>query len=467
MSTAADKYRAHLARDEPYAMTADATSRTCFLQSLDNPLYDERVYNSGSNRLRAIEAASSCDPQHSPLPYLVDDDGLPCLELLLSDAFAAPGCFAAASARSPASPTTTTIRGSKKKKKAATALSKKRKDGMTLPKKRKGATKRRATSFKSDRATKSARREDGARAAAKKQKRPVRCVEARTSNRDKDDDTRNNNDNSADNSTNRDASLFAGAAMEPAAAYTWAPPPPRDHTEDGQRNASAYAAMLARPMLARVLPRAAMTLPVTWYQPPCPSSSQHSPPPVRLYRRSAAAAALASLCHAMRINVAVDAPLDRAIGAVLSIPHALADSRRPHDPEAVTRVGWVALMGNHDRSSLAKDITPLWAGRAASLTSSGLDIVAPTHTTDDVTPEQRALRVLSSEAHMPWFAARVRAVAHETLMGTPSLLGCGLFDVLPVDTFLVLDLDVHGAARPYDIYVVPRVDLLTSRLAPG
>ncbi|WBR14532.1 hypothetical protein pkur_cds_357 [Pandoravirus kuranda] len=464
MSTAADKYRAHLARDEPYAMTADATSRTCFLQSLDNPLYDERVYNSGSNRLRAIEAASSCDPQHSPLPYLVDDDGLPCLELLLSDAFAAPGCFAAASARSPASPTTTTIRGSKKKKKAATALSKKRKDGMTLPKKRKGATKRRATSLKSDRATKSARREDRACAAATKQKRPVRCAETRTSNRDKDDETKNDDDDR----TNRNASLFADAVMEPTAANTGAAPPSTGHTEDGRCDAgSPYATMLARPRLARVLPRAAMTLPVTWYQPPCPSSSQHSPPPVRLYRRSAAAAALASLCHAMRINVAVDAPLDRAIGAVLSIPHALADSRRPHDPDAVTRVGWVALMGNHDRSSLAKDITPLWAGRAASLTSSGLDIVAPTHTTDDVTPEQRALRVLSSEAHMPWFAARVRAVAHETLMGTPSLLGCGLFDVLPVDTFLVLDLDTRGVARPYDIYVVPRVDLLASRLAPG
>lgn len=232
-------------------------------------------------------------------------------------------------------------------------------------------------------------------------------------------------------------------------------------------DANPYAAMLARSRLAHVLPRAAMTLPVTWYQPPCASSSQHSPPPVRLYRRSAAAAALASLCHAVRINVSVNASLDRAIDAVLSIPHALADARRPHDAEAITRVGWVALMGNHDRSSLAERITPLWAGRTTSLASSGLHIVAPTHASDDVTPEQRAMRVLSTEAHMPWFAARVRAVAHETLMGTPSLLGCGLFDLLPVDTFLVLDLDAHGVARPYDIYVVPRVDLLTSRLAPG
>lgn len=318
---------------------------------------------------------------------------------------------------------------------------------------RKGSTKRRATGSKSVRTTKRSSLKGEARATEKRKQKRARRNRPRVS---------------VDNNGNDNNAPLAVASTDTTAVDTEAAPPPTVHSQSALHDANnPYAAMLARPRPARVLPRAAMTLPVTWYQPPCPSSSQHSPPPVRLYRRSAAAAALASLCHAVRINVPVNASLNRAIDAVLSIPHAVADARRPHDPEAVTRVGWVALMGNHDRSSLAERITPLWAGRAASLASSGLHIVAPSHTPDDVTPEQRALRVLSSEAHMPWFAARVRAAAHETLMGTPSLLGCGLFDVLPVDTFLVLDLDARGAARPYDIYVVPRVDLLTSRLAPG
>lgn len=409
---------------EPHT-TYEPTSRTCFLQSLDNPHYDERVYN-GSDRLRMISSAP-CDPV--PLPYLVgdEDDGLPCLELLLSDAFAA-GCLAA-TACPPAPSSSSLSPPAVPRKRAATSKA----CTATTTKKRKASARPRRTA-----------------------KAPSHRGETRTAKKQKQKHQRR--------------SKSPDVVAEPGAADTTPTPSETEHPQEAGRpvDANPYASMLARSGLARVLPRTAMTLPVTWYhQPPCPSSSQHSPPPIRLYRRSAAAAALASLCHAVRINVSVNASLDRAIDAVLSIPHALADARRPHDAEATTRVGWVALMGNHDRSSFAGRITPLWAGRTASLASSGLDIVAPTHAPDDVTPEQRAMRVLSTEAHMPWFAARVRAVAHETLMGTPSLLGCGLFDLLPVDTFLVLDLDAHGVARPYDIYVVPRVDLLTSRLTPG
>nr|UDO47439.1 hypothetical protein [Pandoravirus massiliensis] len=432
MSTAADKpstrARCRKAPREPPFL--EPTSRTDFLQSLDNPLYDEQVYNNGS-RLSRAAAAAPCD--QAPLPYLVDDDGLPCLELLLSDAFAAAGCLAMdAYPHAPTPP--------RSGKRAATSKA-------CAP-----AAKKRATVQKPHRP---------APAPSHKNKKESHATKKRKQERVQRAKPRDPND--APLTTKVNPAALNGAATSVEQQQQPQHQQPQCETSYG----GLYAEMLAPRRLARVLPRADMTLPVTWYQPPCPGSAQHSAPPVRLYRRSAAAAALASLCHAVRINVPTDASLDRAIDAVLSIPHASADARRPHDADAVTRVGWVALMGNHDLCPLAERITPIWAGRAASLASSGLHIVAPTYTSDDVTPEQRALRVLSTEAHMPWFAARVRAVAHETLMGTPALLGGGLFDVLPVDTFLVLDLDAHGAARPYDIYIVPRVDLLTSRLAPG
>lgn len=191
-----------------------------------------------------------------------------------------------------------------------------------------------------------------------------------------------------------------------------------------------------------------------------PSYPPRAPTAARTYGREVAASALRVLCRAVGVNVADGGPFRQAVDALLSIPPALAKGRRPHDTAPMARVGWVALMGNHDPTAAAASIPTLWAGRTPSLAAAGLGVVAPTPGPEDVTPTERALRVLTAEAHMPWFAARVRAVVDETLSGGGQLSWRSLFDVLPMDVFLVASLDDVGAVGPYDIYVVPRVDLL-------
>ncbi|BCU03969.1 hypothetical protein [Pandoravirus japonicus] len=234
-----------------------------------------------------------------------------------------------------------------------------------------------------------------------------------------------------------DLSPWADAAADLLAAKSESPPTPP-------------VAAVRPPLWA--LPRCAPA-----YVPPLRPAPTPAPPS---YAHEASASALAVICRGVGIDVAEGTPLDRVVNALCSVPPALAMGRRPPDPVPTTTLGWIALMGNHDWSPSAGAIPVLWAGRTLSLAAAGLTIVAPTPDPDrQETPAERVLHVLAAEAHMPWFAARVRAVVDETL-GAGSPLSQSLFDALPIDAFLVASVDAAHATRPYDIYVVPRIDLL-------
>lgn len=229
--------------------------------------------------------------------------------------------------------------------------------------------------------------------------------------------------------------------------------------------ADAAADLLAAKNESPPTPPVAAARPPVWALPRCAPAYapplRPAPAPVApCYAHETTAAALAVLCRAVGIDVAEGTPLDRVVNALCSVSPALATGRRPRDPVPTTTLGWIALMGNHDWSPSAVAIPVLWAGRTLALAAAGLAVVAPTPDPDrQETPAERVLHVLAAEAHMPWFAARVRAVVDETL-GTGSPLSQSLFDALPIDAFLVASVDAAHVTQPYDIYVVPRVDLL-------
>lgn len=229
--------------------------------------------------------------------------------------------------------------------------------------------------------------------------------------------------------------------------------------------ADAAADLLAaKQESAPVPPVAAVRTPV-W---PLPRRALAHVPPLRpapmpaapRYAHEAAASALAVIGRAIGIDVAEGTPLDRVVNALCSVSPALAVGRRPRDPVPTTTLGWIALMGNHHWSPSAAAIPALWAGRTLALAAAGLGVVAPAPDPDrQETPAERVLHVLAAEAHMPWFAARVRVVVDETL-GAGSHLSQSLFDALPIDVFLVASVDAAHVTQPYDIYAVPRIDLL-------
>ncbi|AGO84587.1 hypothetical protein psal_cds_666 [Pandoravirus salinus] len=184
-----------------------------------------------------------------------------------------------------------------------------------------------------------------------------------------------------------------------------------------------------------------------------------TPPPIfPVYTHEAAASALATVCRVVGVDIADGAPLKDVLRALCSMPTALATGRRPCDPVTTEPVGWVALMGNHDWAPGAAAMPVLWAGSTLALAAVGLAVVAPTPD-HPLTETERVMRVLAAEAHMPWFAARVRGVVDDTL-GDGLFVQKSLFDAVPMDVFLVASIDAARATRPYDIYVVPRVDLL-------
>nr|UMO78596.1 hypothetical protein [Pandoravirus belohorizontensis] len=229
--------------------------------------------------------------------------------------------------------------------------------------------------------------------------------------------------------------------------------------------ADAAADLLAAKSESQPTPPVATVRPPVWALPRC--APVHVPPlrpaPVPAtprYAHEATASALAVICRAVGIDVAERTPLDRVVNALCSVSPALAMGRRPRDPVPTTTLGWIALMGNHDWSPSAAAIPALWAGRALALAAAGLTVVAPAPDPDrQETPAERVLHVLAAEAHMPWFAARVRAAVDETL-GAGSHPSPSLFDALPIDVFLVASVDAAHVTQPYDIYVVPRIDLL-------
>lgn len=241
----------------------------------------------------------------------------------------------------------------------------------------------------------------------------------------------------------------------------------RDRTSRGRKRPRADAAADPPAMKSDNTPPADVARPAVWALPR--RATVHVPllrpaPPAALvtptYAHETAAWALTIVCRTIGVDVAEGAPLGDVVNALCSMPPALATGRRPHDPMASEPVGWVALMGNHDWSPSAAAIPALWAGHTHALAAVGLAVVAPVPEPGHwSTSEEHALRVLAAEAHMPWFATRVRAVVDDTL-GGGRFARHSLFDAVPTDVFLVASVDAAYATRPYDIYVVPRVDLL-------
>ncbi|AVK74989.1 hypothetical protein pqer_cds_567 [Pandoravirus quercus] len=241
----------------------------------------------------------------------------------------------------------------------------------------------------------------------------------------------------------------------------------RDLASRGRKRSRADAAADPPAMKSNNTPPADVARPAVWALPrratvhvpllrPAPPAAPVTP----TYAHETAAWALTIVCRTIGVDVAEGAPLGDVVNALCSMPPALATGRRPHDPMASEPVGWVALMGNHDWSPSAAAIPALWAGHTHALAAVGLAVVAPVPEPGHwSTSEEHVLRVLAAEAHMPWFATRVRAAVDDTL-GDGRFARHSLFDAVPTDVFLVASVDAAYATRPYDIYVVPRVDLL-------
>jgi hypothetical protein len=221
---------------------------------------------------------------------------------------------------------------------------------------------------------------------------------------------------------------------------------------------SAMQAMMSRP------PRAAP------YPSPALAGALSTPPDRVDASRPDVKAALAAL---WRCAAPPDAPMpdDPALlaQAFARLDPKAAALQRPNDPLAVRSFGWVGVMGNAGPRQTGAVSSAVWAGTTWPLAQVGMGLVAPPSGSPDgpEDPDARALRVLVGEAHMPWFVARVRSTVDRTLgqglYGGPR----SLFDVLPLDAYLVVQRDARGDARPYDIYVVLRLDSLLDSSCPA
>jgi len=188
--------------------------------------------------------------------------------------------------------------------------------------------------------------------------------------------------------------------------------------------------------------------------------------------------ALAAICKAWGLLVPVDGDPQRAFHEMATLLRAMTrhdavDARRPADPDGTVRVGWVPLMGNHGVLPSAAHVSPLWTGVVLPLAASGMSLLAPQEEVTDrpgERPAERTMRILCTEAGMPWFVARVRRMINDVVLGVAPCDAQGqqqqqqqsldnLFEDMTIDVYVEARLDAHLQVRPYDVYIVPRVDL--------